>query len=138
LGRRFQALWGGTLDLTTEERCWILASDHNIFSAQFEPALRRVLDDSDLSTAIETARNAFADRCQKPLLPLLARAVQTGEACKDVLWHFFMRGERHSKTEDEVYGLRALNYGKSHPRTGEQIGAAAKALLEDPMLTQQH
>ena len=49
-----------------------------------------------------------------------------------------MRGERHSKTESEIYGLWALNYGRSQPVTAEQIGAAAKALLEDPMLTQQH
>jgi Calcineurin-like phosphoesterase/NACHT domain len=133
-----QLLRIGSLDLATEATCWILASEQNIFSTRFDPALRRALEDSNFYAAIETAGKAFAVRDLKPLLPLLVRAVQTGEGWKDVLWHFFMRGENHSKTDNEVYGLWAMNYGKSHPNTGGQIGIAAKALLEDRMLTQQH
>jgi hypothetical protein len=95
------------------------------------------LEDSAFRAAVETAGKILADRGQKRLLRLLAKDVQNGESWKDVLWHFFMR-RAASLREDEGYGLWALSYGKSHPETAEQIGAAAKALLEDPMLTQQH
>jgi hypothetical protein len=132
-----QLLRIGNLDLVTEAMCWILASERNTLSTHFDPALQRAQEDSDFYAAIETAGRAFAERGQKPMLPLLVRAVKTGEVWKDVLWHFFMRGEHHSKTGNEVYGLWALNYGKSNPKIAEQIGIAAKALLEDPMLTQQ-
>lgn len=133
-----QLLRIGELDITTEAKCWVLVSENNLFRPRFESVLQRALEDSDFDKAVKAEGEAFAARGQKILLPLLIKAIQTGDSWKDVLWHFFIRGERHSRSESEIYGLWAINYGRSNPVTAKQIGVAAKALLEDPMLTQQH
>jgi hypothetical protein len=127
----------GDLDPEVEVTCWILISERQHFSVKFEPFLSRIMAEPTLATLLAKVGESFIREGKKPLLPILATAVLTGERWKEVLWFFFMKQNTGPRSESEVYGLWALTFGRANPSIGVSIGSAAKELLEDPMLMQQ-
>jgi hypothetical protein len=128
----------GGLDRDLEARCWIVLSEESIFSATFEPALKRLTEDTLYAQTIDSIGEGFLPNGRRPLLPMLSRAITSNGSWKDVLWRFFMGKAGISTHDTEAYGLWALTYGRANPTVGAKIGLAAKDLLEDSMLTNHH
>jgi hypothetical protein len=128
----------GNLEPNIEALCWVVLSEKNTFTASFEPAVKRIAKDRNFAQAVDAVGETFAQNGKKTLLPLLSRAIRSDGSWKDVLWRFFMNQGSTLKSDHEAYGLWALNYGRANPTQGAKIGLAAKGLLEDPMLMNQH